>query len=215
MPEHNNTPATIAPASNADQEDPLWDRRVATMRKAVIPSIVAGAVKLEKHVSPTTIGAYMEDFAHRAGGIDDPIEEVIVRQIAQADLIIGQLLEQTTRAVNALAAQAYGSTACRLISEVRRLALALKKYRNSDEPRKTTIIHQVTHVGQQNIAAKQDVAYSREGNDDADGEGRVSMHSADTKQTSVNKGAHLDDYDRLQLDQPARRSRRYEAAAQA
>lgn len=191
MPETPNKPATTAPASDSGHpEDPLRDRRIETMRKAIIPSIVADAVHLDKHVSTPTVGAYMDDFAQRAGGIDDPVEEVIVRQIAQADLIIGQLLAQTTRAQNAPAAQTYGNTACRLIAEVRRLALALKQYRSSDESRKTTIVHQVTHVGQQNIATKQDVAYTREGSDEADGEGRVSMKCEDSKLS--NRSTHED-----------------------
>lgn len=211
MPETTPKTETTAPASDAGHtEDPLWDRRIATMRKAILPSLVANAVHLEKHISTPTVGAYMDDFAQRAGSIKDPVEEVIVRQIAQADLIIGQLLAQTTRATNALAAQTYGTTACRLIAEVRRLALALKQYRSSDESRKTTIVHQVTHVGQQNIATKQDVAYSREGSDQPDDEGRVSMKCEDSKLSS--RSNHED---RFPQEEPSSRHRRQAEPCQA
>ncbi len=205
MPDQPRKPTTEAPKSNHEENDPLYERRVMTMRKAIIPGITASAAHLEKHVSTQTVGAYVYDFAQRAGGCNDPVEEVIVRQLAQADLVVGQLLGKANNADNPLAAAAYGSTACRLISEVRRLALALKTYRASDEPRRTTIVHQVSHIGQQNVADRQEVVYNREGGDGTN-EGRVSMKCEDSKLFS--RSNHEDRF--AQEEPSSRRSRQAE-----
>lgn len=213
MPRRSQPPADKPkPAAEADLSQlPLEERRALTVRKAILPAIAASAAHMEKHISTATVGAYLDDFAQRAGGPGDAVEETIIRQLAQADLVVGQLLAKANTADNALVAQAYGGVACRLLGEIRKLALALKDYRSTDEPRRTTIVHQVTHVEQQNVAERQEVVYSREDGD----EGRVSMRCADTEVSPVTKSDRFHEDDRLNPDGPRTRSRKQEAAAPA
>lgn len=144
------------------------------------------------------VGAYLDDFAERAGGPADPVEEAMVRQLAQADMVIGQMLMQANIAKTPQAASAYGNVGCRLLGEFRKLALALKDYREDTGHRRTTVVHQVTHVGQQNIAEQQHVNYRQENGD----EGGVSMNCSDTELgLNVSPKDHNHGHDRFQFDE--------------
>lgn len=167
-------------ASEEQTAEPLTleQRRVLTVQKAILPSITTGALNMERHADAPMVGAYLDDFAKRAGGPTDPVEEAMVRQLAQADMLVGQMLMQANIAKTPQAAAAFGNVGCRLLGEFRKLAISLKDYRSDNHQRRTTVIHhEVTHVGQQNIAEQQHVDYHREGGD----EGGVSMNCYDTE----------------------------------
>lgn len=198
QPRAESPPAGVANDQGQRPELTLQQRRALTLRKVVLPSIANGALNMQDHVDAPTVAAYLDDFAERAGDPTDPVEQAMVRQLAQSDLVIGQLLMAANIAKTPQAASAYGGLGCRLLGEFRKLAISLKDYREDNQQRRTTVVHQVTHVGQQNIAEQQHVNYRQ----DKSNEGGVSMNCSDTElglNAATKDQNH--EHDRFQFDE--------------
>ena len=86
-------------------------------------------------------------------GPADPIERMMIEQIALAHHKIGELYFRARRANSPEKVKVYHAAITALLGEFRRMALALKSYR---EP---TPAKHVTVVRQQNLAQSQQVAY--------------------------------------------------------
>jgi len=96
---------------------------------------------------------YLGDLFQEAGSPTDPIERMLLEQIALAHHNIGRLQMESANAEMIASAKIYSDSAVRLMGEFRRTVLALKQYRA------TTPGQNLTLVQQQNVAENQQVAY--------------------------------------------------------
>jgi hypothetical protein len=106
---------------------------------------------LPQRIPAESFQAYLDKLLQDAGAAKDPIEKILVEQVAMAHHNIGRLYLSAARNESLEQVQAYHQAASRLLGELRRTVLALKKYR---EPTAPTIL-----VKQQNVAGSQQVAY--------------------------------------------------------
>jgi hypothetical protein len=97
---------------------------------AVFPALMASALGLDGQVGPTGYKVYLERLLREAGSPEDPIEAMLLQQLALAHFRIGQLHASAGHAPGAEAAKIYNAGAARLLGEFRRTALALRAYRS-------------------------------------------------------------------------------------
>jgi hypothetical protein len=78
-----------------------------------------------------TFKVYLDDLLNRAGASSDPIEQMLVQQLAQAHFAIGRLHVRASGSRGTVEAVAYTAAAARLMAEFRRTSLALQAYRET------------------------------------------------------------------------------------
>ena len=110
-----------------------------------------GAFKGELPVEACDL--YLKQLLPDTGHGVDPLEQMLVEQLALTHHSIGQLVMKGTAAATHELSVAYHTAAGNLMAQYRQSMLALRKYR---EPR---IPNNVTVVKQQNLAQSQQVAY--------------------------------------------------------
>ena len=113
---------------------------------ALTQSTLGGGMPSESY------GIYIEKLLTDAGDPTDPIERMMVEQIAMAHHSIGRLYVKAASSNDLERTKVLGEGATKMLAEFRRLAVALKKYR---EP---TVPNNVMLVNQQNVAHNQQVA---------------------------------------------------------
>jgi hypothetical protein len=72
---------------------------------------------------------YRDRLVAGCGAPSDPVELMLIEQLALAHLTVGRLHSRSARAQGVEEARAYGSLAVNMVGEFRRLALGLKAYR--------------------------------------------------------------------------------------
>jgi len=105
-----------------------------------------------KRLPPTAYVPYMEKTLRDAGNPQDPVEAMMIEQVTIAHHNVGRLLMAAAAAETIEQAKLYNDAATKLLGEFRRLALAIKEYR---EP---TAARQFTLIRQQNVAREQQIA---------------------------------------------------------
>lgn len=100
-----------------------------TIRKALFPSLMAAALGLDKLFASPAYKLFLEQLIRDAGKPTDPVEVMILEQLALAHFRLGQLHGSAGRAGKAEVAKIYNAAAARLLGEFRRTALALRTYR--------------------------------------------------------------------------------------
>jgi hypothetical protein len=78
-----------------------------------------------------TFKAYLDDLLKLSGASSDPIEQMLVHQLAQAHFAIGRLHVRSSGSRGTVEAVAYIAAAARLMAEFRRTSLALQAYRKA------------------------------------------------------------------------------------
>ncbi|MCE9552873.1 MAG: hypothetical protein K8T91_05795 [Planctomycetes bacterium] len=111
-----------------------------------------GGASLGDNVPAQAFDFYMQGLLKEAGQPTDPIERMLVEQIALAHHNIGRLYLLAAGAETLVQAATYNAAAVRLVAEFRRTALSLKKYREPPAAKHFTV------VKQQNLAQNQQVA---------------------------------------------------------
>jgi hypothetical protein len=104
-------------------------------------------------MSPESFILYLDQLLQDAGNPQDPIERMMIEQIALAHHNIGCLYVRASAADDLDQAKLYNAAAARLLGEFRRTVLALKKYREPTPARNFML------VKQQYVAQNQQVAY--------------------------------------------------------
>src|SRR4051794_7358123 len=94
--------------------------------------------------------AYLEQLLEDAGDPSDPIERMLVEQLAQAHHAVGRLYFKAANSESVDAAGVYLAAAARLMNEFRKSTLALKSYRTPAAAPHVTVM--------QNIAGEQKIA---------------------------------------------------------
>jgi hypothetical protein len=109
------------------------EQQAAILRDGAAAAYLYGATAavLGRGVSLPGCQLYLGDLMREAGSPADPVEQMLLEQLALAHHAIGQLHVRAGASQTAEAAEAYAGAAARLLAEFRRTSLALKAYRNS------------------------------------------------------------------------------------
>ncbi len=91
---------------------------------------------LSDQISPEAFKQYRDILLEDAGRPSDPIERMLVEQLALAHFSIGRLQIKACAIDNAKLSVAYSDAATRLLGEFRRCSLALEEYRARQSARK-------------------------------------------------------------------------------
>ena len=75
--------------------------------------------------------AYLAEFLRDAGATEDPIEVMLLQQIALAHFRVGGLHAQAAETARCEAAKVYNAAAVRLLGELRKTVVALQDYRQA------------------------------------------------------------------------------------
>ncbi len=180
---------TDPPSDLTDEEKQNLDQII---QQATILRELSGGLCLAKilkedfgsKVGITGFQYYRDQLFRDAGNPDDPIERMLIEQLAFAHHNLARLYIQATSATTPKQTEIYYAAAARLLSEFRRLALAFRDYR-------TPLIRQPqTVVRQQNVAAgDQQIAYIDNPTDTSTAEKRPAHIEVDNnaKETITNE----------------------------
>jgi len=118
-------PRSEAPADLARHEyyaNELRNNSAAIWHHAALATKIRG-------VDPQSYILYHERLRADCGGPTDPIEVMLIEEIAQAHACLGLLFAKTSNGGHVEAVGIYAGATARLMAEVRRSALALQAYR--------------------------------------------------------------------------------------
>jgi len=91
---------------------------------------------LAEKINPDAFKLYRDIMLHEAGNPSDPIERMLIEQLALAHFSIGQLRIRSCSTESPKMAIAFADAATRLLGELRRCSLALEDYRAKQAARK-------------------------------------------------------------------------------
>jgi hypothetical protein len=101
----------------------------------LVPVCLAAVLGMEGQVGAAGYRAYLDRVRKDAGGPTDPVEVMMLEQLAFAHLRAAGLQVEAAKAVGPEAV-ALGNAAARLLDEFRKTALALRAYRDAGSPRR-------------------------------------------------------------------------------
>jgi hypothetical protein len=195
-------PASPGLAESQAALDRRREHEAEFARRFALPIALTTILGLEQ-VHLLGARSYLEQFLGEAGQPTDPIERLLLEQLALAHHRAAALHVQAAQAREPEAIKALNGAAVRLVGELRRLALALKVYRLPPGRRSFQVVQQ------QNIATgggQQAVSYVDAGSDQATLSARDEL-----------EGTDHDRSDRLALDaqEPPARGGRADQRTQA
>ena len=133
--------------------------KAGIIRNLAFPAAMAASVPVSKEIGAAAFKVFRDGLLRDAGNPSDPVEIMLLEQLTLAHLRVGQLHAQVEITKNIEAVKVYSTAAVRLTGEVRRLALALKQYREPSARKQFTVVRQ------QNVsAAGQQIAYVAQSN---------------------------------------------------
>jgi len=105
-------------------------QQAESLRTELFPTLMADAIGYSANFDAGAYVLYLERLLEEAGNPTDPVEKMLLKQLAIADFRIAQL-HCSAAATDAIeVVKIYNSAAARLTGEFRRVALALSVYRN-------------------------------------------------------------------------------------
>ena len=116
------------------------------LRHGVFPAIMAAALGLDNVLSSPAYMVFLERLRHELGDPKDPIEGMLIEQLALAHFRIAQLHVRAAQATGIEAAKIYNSVTARMLGEFRRTVLALRVYRTplpEGKPEKNLKVYKV------------------------------------------------------------------------
>lgn len=178
----------LAVANPRSNQPALTTQQRATMAKVqkeadiirdlAFPAAMAGCIPLGSEIGSSAWKVYLDEFVRDTGDPTDPIERLMVQQLALAHHRIGQLHIRAESADSVEAAKQYAAAAVRLTGEFRRLALALRQYRQPVSTKHFTV------VKQQNLSnGDQQIAYLDQPGEPS-GQRQVPLDGESTEQAS-------------------------------
>ena len=136
------TPAPGPPPPGLDADRHAAAQRAAfqadMLRQTVFPALMADAIGYDQLFDGRAYKVYLERLLADAGNPTDPVEVMLLEQLALAHLRIGQMHVTAGRAQGLEATKILNGAASRLLGEFRRTALALRAYRGRVPKRKTS-----------------------------------------------------------------------------
>jgi len=106
------------------------EQQAALAKRAILPAALASAIGMDQYIESTGYRRYLDDLLKDAGNPTDPIEIMLLEQLAVCHLRAAQLHGHAGQAAGLEAVTAYNAAAARLTAEFRKTALALKEYRH-------------------------------------------------------------------------------------
>lgn len=147
---------TPAPAAQklTDRQQEVMDgiqHKANIIRDVAFPAAMAAAIPVSHEVGPASFKVYLDGLRKDAGNPTDPVEIMLVEQLALAHHRVAQLHVQAEQSKTIDEAKVFTVAAARLTGELRRLALALNQYRQPVPKRSFTLIKQqnLSRAGQQ------------------------------------------------------------------
>lgn len=128
-------------------------READVIRDIAFPAALASAVPLGDAAGPSGWKLYRDQLLKEAGNPTDPIERMMIEQLALAHFRVGRLHTRVAEARTVDEVKAFSAAATRLTGEFRRLALAIRQYRQPVQTKHFTVVRQ------QNVAENQQIAY--------------------------------------------------------
>lgn len=107
----------------------------------------------QQNVDAPGAKVYFNSYLRDAGEPVDPVEKILLEQLLLAHHRLAQLHARAEGASGAEHLKILNGAASRLLSEVRRLALAIRQYRSPLSPRQFHVVHQqnVVTAGDQKV----------------------------------------------------------------
>jgi hypothetical protein len=124
-PQAHDPPARERPAPSQATE-----RQAEIVKRAIIPACLASALGMNEYVGASGYRMYLDQLRRDAGDPSDPIEIMLLEQLAICHLRAAQLQGRAGEAVSMEAIELYNMVAARLSAEFRKTALALQTYRD-------------------------------------------------------------------------------------
>ena len=153
-------------------------RDAEVIREVGFPVLMAAANPLGPKIGSSGYKFYRDRLIEDCGTPGDPILRMMIEQLAMAHFRVGQLHVQVEKAQSIEAAKVYSAAAARLTGEVRRLGLAIHRFRQPVSTKHFTV------VKQQNLASgDQQVAYVEQ-QDAATAQGKVPLNDGGSEQAS-------------------------------
>jgi len=167
----------------------MWER--------LIPSCLSLMMAPVVH-EPAAAMIYLHRFIADAGDTKDPVLRVLLEQLAMAHLRLAKLNVEASKAEGTELYKVLNAAAARLLSEIRKLALAIKTYQEPAASKSFAVIQQ------QNVAHEQQVSYTQQTGPEA----KESLKVRDTKLGGNGGRIFADEHQYLDRTQPkTRRSR--------
>jgi len=105
-------------------------QQAEVLRRTVFPALMADALGYAKLFDSAAYKVYLERLVADAGNPTDPVEIMLLEQLALAHFRIGQLHVTASRAQGTEATKILSGATSRMLGEFRRTALALRAYRS-------------------------------------------------------------------------------------
>jgi hypothetical protein len=125
-------PASDAPAGLDTAKHAAAQRaahQAEVLRETLFPAMMADAIGYDNLFGSAAYKTFLDHFIKDAGSPSDPVETMLLQQLAVAHFRIGQLHIGARHATGTEAVKLYTAAASRLLGEFRRTALALRAYR--------------------------------------------------------------------------------------
>jgi hypothetical protein len=132
IPEPTPEPGVLPPGLD-DTRHEAAQRAAAQaefLRTGMIPALMATATSLDKFVETAAYKVYLEDVVRESGNATDPIERMLIEQLAIAHFRIADLQAKAGKAEGVESTKLLNTVASRMLGEFRRTALALQVYRS-------------------------------------------------------------------------------------
>ena len=112
------------------------------IRTFAFPAAMATAIPMGQNIGAAAFKVYQDRLLQDAGSPTDPVETMLLEQLSLAHLRVAQLHAQAEHTKSIEEAKVYTTAATRLTGEVRRLALAIKQYREPSGRKQFTVVRQ-------------------------------------------------------------------------
>jgi hypothetical protein len=174
--QRNSRPASASPAA-APQPPKQPARKPPPSR---LEQVMAQAFDIREHYIARTLSrivggdplgakVFLNSYLRDAGEPTDPVEKILLEQLMMAHLRLSKLHVRADGVTDPEAVKILNGATSRLLSEIRRMALAIRQYRAPQAPKSFSVVHQqnvvtagdqkVTYVDQ-STAAKDKVTLS-------------------------------------------------------
>lgn len=122
------------------------------IENALFAASMASSIEVGNGVSASGFKVYLDRVLNQSGNPTDPIERMMVQQVALAHFRIAQLHARAAKAKTLDCATQCTVVAIRLAGEARRMALAIKQYRQPSSTKFTVVKQQNVANGDQQVA---------------------------------------------------------------
>lgn len=134
-------PTTPSLPSNTTAAPKQRDRGAYMLDQIIVPGALADLVGLND-INVLAAKDYLEKLLKDAGNPQDPVERILLEQLALAHFRLAGLHARAASATHVEQIRVFSAAAARLLGEIRRLALSIKTYREPPREKSFSVVHQ-------------------------------------------------------------------------